>query len=433
MDDRYTDPLSKIANRKEEEHPPSSFLSRSGKAVSNGLSTVGNLLDLPGSMVRDTLSLKNPFDQLLSPFSEKNRTTGRDLLRQYGMANEKDSWGNFGAGMAAELLLDPLTYTGIGALTKAGTAAKKANLLGKATDVANASAKASAKAAGVSAPKIGSVTAKVKGTPRSLIDNADDPMKAREAFDVAGGGEDMLDQPLKSIVSFRVPGVMKTPVELKSKATNDWLGAMPKDTATKVAEAIDKGASTLKAIPAFRVAQAMFDPSVAGATTELGQEIGKKRSEAIDQSIYGFRDAINPLVRRMSESKLFDKPTLLRSGMKNEQAIELLNRRQADLTNYLEGLVDDLPDDMADLRETFPLVRRMMDDAIEHEWESGLNTQYLGDEFAKYLPRMKRSPAKGFNDPHRTTGPVLDTMHDSMKHRSDAFRDLPVVDLSSTR
>ncbi len=181
----------------------------------------------------------------------------------------------------------------------------------------------------------------------------------------------------------------------------------------------------MKAIPALRVAQAMFDPSVAGATTELGQEIGRKRSEAIDQSIYGFRDAINPLVRRMSESKLFDKPTLLRSGMKNEQAIELLNRRQADLTNYLEGLVDDLPDDMADLRETFPLVRRMMDDAIEHEWESGLNTQYLGDEFAKYIPRMKRSPAKGFNDPHRTTGPVLDTMHDSMRHRSDAFRDLP--------
>ncbi len=190
--------------------------------------------------MRDTLALKNPFDQLLSPFSEKNRTTGRDLLRQYGMAKDEDSWGNFGAGMAAELLLDPLTYTGIGALTKAGTAAKKANLLEKATDVANASAKASAKAASVHAPKIGSVTAKIKGTPRSLIDNADDPMKAREAFYVAVGAEDMLDQPLKSIVAFRVPGVMKTPIELKSKATKDWLGAMPKDTATKVAEAIDK-------------------------------------------------------------------------------------------------------------------------------------------------------------------------------------------------
>jgi len=82
-----------------------------GGAVSwllRGLGAAGSLLDLPGSMVRDTLALKNPFDQVMTPFSEENRTTGRDLLRQYGMVGEEDNWGNLAGGIGAEILLDPL-------------------------------------------------------------------------------------------------------------------------------------------------------------------------------------------------------------------------------------------------------------------------------------------------------------------------------------
>lgn len=74
----------------------------------NGLSAIGNLADLPGSSARDVLAGRNPFDQWASPLHDTNRTSGRDLLRHYGMAGEKDTWGNFLGGMAAETVLDPL-------------------------------------------------------------------------------------------------------------------------------------------------------------------------------------------------------------------------------------------------------------------------------------------------------------------------------------
>lgn len=107
---------------------PATFVQQAGNAALNSISAAGNLLDLPGSMVRDVatwapggLSPRNPFDQVLDPFGKnatKNRVEGRDLLRSYGLANKKDTWGNFGGGIALEMALDPLTYIGVGAATK---------------------------------------------------------------------------------------------------------------------------------------------------------------------------------------------------------------------------------------------------------------------------------------------------------------------------
>lgn len=73
----------------------------------NGLSAVGNVLDLPGSSVRDVLAWKNPFDQYLDPLGDSQRTSGRDLLRSYGMAGQHDTWGNFAGGLASEIATDP--------------------------------------------------------------------------------------------------------------------------------------------------------------------------------------------------------------------------------------------------------------------------------------------------------------------------------------
>lgn len=99
----------------------------------SGLSTAGYILDTPGSLVRGILA-----GDPLSVFgSSEDRVTGRELLRQYGMAGDEDTWGNFGGGLAAEILLDPLTYAslgtsaviGQGAKSAAGKAAKAAGLL----------------------------------------------------------------------------------------------------------------------------------------------------------------------------------------------------------------------------------------------------------------------------------------------------------------
>lgn len=107
-----------------------STLADVGGAGLGAVASVGNFLDLPGSSVRDILAGENPLDQWLSPLSDKNRTTGRQLLEQYGMRKNRET-GLMGwltdpgeglrdlAGFAAEIALDPF-----GPVTKAAAGAK---------------------------------------------------------------------------------------------------------------------------------------------------------------------------------------------------------------------------------------------------------------------------------------------------------------------
>lgn len=113
--------LPRSRRKKKQEQPQEidpTVLQSLGSAALGTVGAVGNLLDLPGSMVRDTLAGNNPFDQVVNPFSDKNRISGRDLARQYGMAGKKDTWGNFAGGLATEIATDPLTLLGVGLLGK---------------------------------------------------------------------------------------------------------------------------------------------------------------------------------------------------------------------------------------------------------------------------------------------------------------------------
>lgn len=99
-------------------------LSAVGGASLGAVASVGNFLDLPGSSIRDILAGQNPLDQWLSPLTDKNRTSGRQLLEKYGMRSNRET-GMSGwlsdpgeglrdiAGFGAEVLLDPF-----GPLTK---------------------------------------------------------------------------------------------------------------------------------------------------------------------------------------------------------------------------------------------------------------------------------------------------------------------------
>lgn len=99
-------------------------LSAVGGASLGAVASVGNFLDLPGSSIRDILAWENPADQWLSPLTDKNRTSGRQLLEKYGMRANRET-GMSGwlsdpgeglrdlAGFGAEVLLDPF-----GPLTK---------------------------------------------------------------------------------------------------------------------------------------------------------------------------------------------------------------------------------------------------------------------------------------------------------------------------
>ncbi len=235
----------------------------------SALEALGNLLDLPGSSIRDVVAWKNPFDQWLTPTHAENRTTGRDLLRHFKLADpETNSWGNAVAGFGAEVLTDPMTYTGIGAFTRAGKAASKAGLVKNIHSMADA----------------------VTKTPKQLIDAADDVHAAMRAWRTAGGSDDLLHRPIKAVVSFKPPKVPA--LELTGK------------TAEPVAKVLDAiGAKTME-IPGMRQLRAAFDPAVMNATTKAGQEIAQVRSRAVDDSLVDIGHKFAPLVEKPDPAKM---------------------------------------------------------------------------------------------------------------------------------
>lgn len=115
------------------------------------LGYAGNALDLPASSLRDLLTGNNPFDQWATPFSDRNRATGRDVLRPFLGANEETGIAGWAdnpmeglkdiAGFGAEVLLDPLNFISGAGVVKAlrgAKAAKGRNALAAAENAANA-------------------------------------------------------------------------------------------------------------------------------------------------------------------------------------------------------------------------------------------------------------------------------------------------------
>jgi hypothetical protein len=96
-----------------------------------------NLMDLPGSSVRDVLAGENPFDQWSSPLSGKNRVSGSQLVSKY-TGSDPDSWGTFIAGLGTEILTDPVNLVGGGSLIRNLVHAKQFNNAARAANAAEA-------------------------------------------------------------------------------------------------------------------------------------------------------------------------------------------------------------------------------------------------------------------------------------------------------
>lgn len=177
-----------------------SLLRAAGDATLGGLSMFGNALDLPGSMVRDVLTwlpggiaARNPLDQLLSPFSDKNRTTGEEILQNAGLYDDGQndgmlaSTGKFVGSVGLEIALDPLTYlTGgiLPALSKSGKLAKGAGLsddivkAAKASGLSDDAVKAAAEKVGTPFDELGKRRASQVLTPRDLATYFDETSDA---------------------------------------------------------------------------------------------------------------------------------------------------------------------------------------------------------------------------------------------------------------
>lgn len=210
----------------------SSFLDSIGSQTIASFGALGNFLDTPGSMVRDTLGSfagfgTGPWDNLASPFTSNNRLGGRDFLEQAGWLGPNQEgldWGDV-AGFGFEVLTDPLTYMtfGASALGKGGQLAKRAGVFDDLVKRAS--------------PGLGKRAGRMRTTLGDIISHADDAQRAD--LDVAARGmgfgslEDAYrahgNDPLGGLVGFGLPfgepmGVLgrsnklNAPVELSQDA-----------------------------------------------------------------------------------------------------------------------------------------------------------------------------------------------------------------------
>lgn len=130
---------------------PTDLLRNVGSMGLGVISSVGNLLDLPGSIARDIMAGKGflSFDQLATPFTDDNRTTGRELLNYWKLAPKEKETGftpladpkEFAydtLGFLAEVFTDP--FGPIGKMLKIPKAS--AALLSKGASIAESGIKA---------------------------------------------------------------------------------------------------------------------------------------------------------------------------------------------------------------------------------------------------------------------------------------------------
>jgi hypothetical protein len=180
-----------------------SLLSDLANRGQSALVGLGWLLDVPGSLARGTidgLMDGDPFRGVRTAFlpgESDQRVSGRDLLRRFNLAGGDDNWLNWSAGLATEVVTDPLFYLnpaailGRGAYSTAGRVANRAGLLDNAALMAHREG-------------MGVREYLRSRTARDLLGAA--PGSADD-WARAGGRESLLDQRLAGLMELRVPGM----------------------------------------------------------------------------------------------------------------------------------------------------------------------------------------------------------------------------------
>lgn len=251
-----------------------SLLGWAGSGLLSGASTLGAILDTPGSIVRNTLAGENPFKGLLSP---DQRTSGRDLLRQYGLADQEDTWGNLAGGIAADILLDPITWLTLGGsavLKPAGKVAKAAGIFENPMVSVAKTAPYRPAVAGVIGPRQARMTMRLKDT----LEAARSPLEqwiplsstkayklAEDAAKVAGDSvPNLINETLGTLGAARIP----------FGPSLFQFGEATSPTAMKVAGALDAAGKFARNTAPIRALNNLFNAEMRGAKSAEGQQWG---------------------------------------------------------------------------------------------------------------------------------------------------------------
>lgn len=389
------------------------------------IGAVGNLLDLPGSMVRDVGSsvaqgkFVNPFDQLLSPLSGDNRTTGRDLNRQLGFAGQKDTWGNAIGGFATEVLADPLTYMtfGASALGKSGQAAKAAGLTDDLTKVAARKLK-------VDVGQVGKRQARIGTTLNDFVAFGDDAtkIKAQRVIDQGkASGKFTGDDVLGGLMGFGAPfmnprGVVGT-------------GA----AAMKTAEVLDDAGRAVRfaklpgtdLAPVDSLARA-FDATIGGAKSAFGQATLRAASRDKEKITAVAKGRAIKLGETMRGGGLDDEAfgDVLRAKTEGITPADIANLpadmqlRYNDATNKINAI----PGGMALLDSVAVDLKAYNASIASRKKAAGVKIENLDDDHADY---MQRYIASDLGLKPQRDGRIMSTFDPSQNKRIDEFRNIP--------
>ena len=103
-----------------------SLLSDAASGAYSAAEGLLNVLNAPQQLMNKSFIGEDRYEDLKR--RSNGYVTGRDMLREMGVARKEDTWGNAIGGLAYDVLADPLNLIGIGAFTKAGKLAKMAGV-----------------------------------------------------------------------------------------------------------------------------------------------------------------------------------------------------------------------------------------------------------------------------------------------------------------
>lgn len=360
------------------------------------LGAIGNTLDLPGSMVRDVVAWKNPVDQLLSPFSDKNRTTGRDLARKWGIAKKRDTYGNFWGGLGIEAALDPLTYATLGgsALSKAGIAAKNAGLM---DDLARVSARKLGKPIGMIGPREGRIATTLADF---VAEGGDVGARAQKAINAGANA----DEALGGVAGIGLP--FGDPIRVFGTGERGQQIARGIDTGARLLRFAKIPGTDIKPVNAFLN---LFDAPAKGMDTPIGQAIARDN------------------FRNQQKAEFLPKIETARWATEMEKA-GLTDQASMDkLRGYIELSHDpfskfqraDVGDTIANIGDQ---IKAQVGSAVDQQKSMGIRASELTDQYVDFLSRQM-TQSNSFKP--KTGDLALDAMTQASKKRNDFLRNVP--------
>ena len=428
----------KTIDRGEEE----SLLRSVGNAIQTPAMWALEMLNVPQQALYRTVAGEDA--QALE--GSKGYITGRQLLRNAGLVGEENTWGNAMAGLAVDVLADPINLIGAGALTKAGKVVSKAGTLNRAGEVLTNAARVGSRVAPEVAERVAVGAAKAKtpldtltaaeaagrplirpraasryGTIRQLQDAAKNGVNVPgiDAINsrVAGMGDEILDMPFSRDIGIGVPG---------ASFGFDLPGIGP-----AVRDAVDATVQGVKFGKFGTQARRFFDNTVGDAADSAAQTVvsGIKRVSD-DAAEAATKETVEQTARLYA-----DDAAAIFSEAGNKQLADMIERPKAafnPLTGTVEAAssfakqLDGPSQKVASSPAVAKYIKWWEEKAAEELKQSkrvGLQGEELVDPNVEgYLPRRISPLIQAYGEKNPTLGREISTKTPDMLARSESTK-----------